>query len=71
MLFLGCVEGAFSWSDIHRKLSLCGFKSGSTSILYINGIFKPLRSPGINSKESIPPAYVTRVGTTTPFLLDS
>jgi hypothetical protein len=31
-----------------------------------DGIFKLLRSPGIHSKESIPPAYVTRrAGTTT------
>ncbi len=36
------------------------------------GIFKLLRSPGIDSKESIPPAYVDRrAGTTTVFLLGS
>jgi hypothetical protein len=35
-----------------------------------DGIFKLLRSPGINFKESIPPAYVSwRAGTTTLFLL--
>jgi hypothetical protein len=35
-------------------------------------IFKLLRSPCIDSKESIPPAYVAgRAGTTTPFLLGS
>ncbi len=31
------------------------------------GIFKPLRSPGIDSRESIPPAQ--RSGTTTIFIL--
>ncbi len=35
-------------------------------------IFKLLRSPRINSKESIPPAYVAwRAGTATLFLLGS
>jgi hypothetical protein len=35
---------------------------------YTARIFKLLRSPGIDSKESIPPAYVVwRAGTTTPF----
>jgi hypothetical protein len=35
-----------------------------------DGIFKLLRSPGINFKDSIPPAYVSwRAGTTTLFLL--
>ncbi len=49
----------------------------SNSRKYINdtirdGIFKLLRSPGIDSKESIPPAYVAwRVDTTTIFLLGS
>ncbi len=34
-----------------------------------DGIFKLLRSPGIDSKELIPPAYVARLaGTTTPFV---
>jgi hypothetical protein len=34
------------------------------------GIFKPLWSPGINAKASIPPAYVAwRAGTITLFLL--
>jgi hypothetical protein len=37
-----------------------------------DGIFKLSRSPGINSKESIPPAFVAwRAGTTTLFLLGS
>jgi hypothetical protein len=37
-----------------------------------DGIFKLLRSPGIDSKESIPPAYVAwRASTTTLFLLGS
>ncbi len=37
-----------------------------------DGIVKRLRSPGIDSKESIPPAYVAwRAGTTTLFLLGS
>ncbi len=37
-----------------------------------DGILKLLRGPGINSKESIPPAYVAwRAGTTTLFLLGS
>ncbi len=37
-----------------------------------DGIFKLLRIPGIDSKESIWPAYVAwRAGTTTLFLLDS
>jgi hypothetical protein len=36
------------------------------------GIFKLIMSPGFDSKESIPPAYVARrAGTTTLFLLDS
>ncbi len=40
-------------------------------VLFRYGIFKLLRSPGIDSKESIPPAYVAwRVGTTTLFLLE-
>jgi hypothetical protein len=35
-----------------------------------DGNFKLLRSPGIDSKESIPAAYVAwRAGTTTQFLL--
>jgi hypothetical protein len=37
-----------------------------------DGIFKPLRSPGFDSKESIPPAYVAwRAGRTTLFVLGS
>jgi hypothetical protein len=37
-----------------------------------DGIFKLLRSPGIGSKESIPPAYIAwRAGTATLFLLVS
>ncbi len=37
-----------------------------------DGIFKPLRSPGIDATESIPPAHVAWwTGTTTLFLLDS
>ncbi len=44
-------------------------------ILYFSlcaGVFKLLRSPDIDSKESIPPAYVAwRAGTTTLFLLGS
>jgi hypothetical protein len=37
-----------------------------------DGIFKLLRIPGIDSKESIPPVYVAwRAGTTTLFLLGS
>jgi hypothetical protein len=40
--------------------------------LPISGSFKLLRSPGVNSKESIPPACVAwRAGTTTLFLLGS
>jgi hypothetical protein len=43
-----------------------------TSITTREGIFKLLRNPGINYKESIPPAYVAwRAGTTTLFLLGS
>ncbi len=39
---------------------------------FIDGIFKLLRSSGIDSKESIPQAYAAwRAGTTTPFLLGS
>jgi hypothetical protein len=35
-----------------------------------DGIFKLLRSPGIDPKETIPPAYAAwRAGTTTLFLL--
>jgi hypothetical protein len=37
-----------------------------------DGIFKLLRSPGIDPKDSIPPAYVAwRAGTTTLLLLGS
>ncbi len=37
-----------------------------------DGIFTLLRSPGIDSNDTIPPAYVTwRPGTTTLFLLGS
>jgi hypothetical protein len=37
-----------------------------------DGIFKLLRSPGIDSKDLIPPAYVVwRAGTATLFLLSS
>jgi hypothetical protein len=40
--------------------------------LWSYGIFKLLRNPGIDYKESIPPAYVDwRAGTTTLFLLGS
>jgi hypothetical protein len=40
--------------------------------MHRGGIFKLLRRPGIDSKESIPPAYVAwRAGTTTLFLLGS
>jgi hypothetical protein len=36
-----------------------------------DGIFKLLKSPGIDSKESIPPAYVSwRAGKTTLFLCE-
>ena len=43
-----------------------------TNLMHRDGIFKHLRRPGINSKESILPAYVAwRAGTTTPFLLGS
>jgi hypothetical protein len=39
---------------------------------YRGGIFKLLRSPGNDSNESIPPAYVAwRSGTTTLFLFSS
>ncbi len=39
-----------------------------------DGVFKLLRSPGIDSKEQIPPAYVAwqaGTSTTTPFLIGS
>jgi hypothetical protein len=40
--------------------------------MHRDGIFKLLRIQGIESKESIPPAYVAwRAGTTTLFLLGS
>jgi hypothetical protein len=40
--------------------------------IQVHGIFKLVRRPRIDSKESIPPAYVAwRVGTTTLFLLGS
>ncbi len=43
---------------------------GSSDCLYWAGIFKPLWSPGIDAKASIPPAYVAwRAGTITLFLL--
>ena len=36
---------------------------------YREGVFKLLKSPGINSKESIPPSYIAwQAGTTTRFL---
>ncbi len=41
-----------------------------TYVLSRAGIFKPLWSPGIDAKASIPPAYVAwRAGTITLFLL--
>jgi hypothetical protein len=41
-------------------------------VVYRDGIFKRLRSPGIDYKESILPTYVAwRAGTTTLFLLRS
>jgi hypothetical protein len=46
------------------------FMAGKHSRLYFrDGIFKLLRIPGIDSKESIPPAW--RAGVTTLFLLGS
>jgi hypothetical protein len=53
---------------------MCLFTSSSFPGNPVNraGIFKLLRSPGIDSKESIPPGYVAwRAGTTTLFLLGS
>jgi hypothetical protein len=39
---------------------------------YRDRMFKLLRTPGIDSKESVPPAYAAwRAGTTTLFLFDS
>jgi hypothetical protein len=58
-------------SDLFQK----GGGGDKQAILVRNtgdGIFKQLRSPGIDSKESIPLAYVAwRAGTTTLFLLGS
>ncbi len=48
------------------------FKSHGENHLSIARIFKILRSPRIDSKESVPLAYVAwQAGTTTLFLLDS
>jgi hypothetical protein len=46
------------------------FRLYISQMLYRAGIFKPLWSPGIDAKASIPPAYVAwRAGTITLFLL--
>ncbi len=53
-------------SGLGRVVFLHGFPENG------GGIFKLLRSPGIDSKESIPPAYVAwPVVTTTLFLISS
>jgi hypothetical protein len=52
----------------HKDDKLAGINVHCT--LYRAGIFKPLWSPGIDAKASIPPAYVAwRAGTITLFLL--
>jgi hypothetical protein len=68
---------------VHIKLKKSGERQQSTALLDSNcsggrgtrilrQYFKLLRSPGIDSKESISPAYVTwRTGMTTLFLLGS
>jgi hypothetical protein len=55
-----------TWRNIH--LLMCIFFAWSRVIWA--GIFKPLWSPGIDAKASIPPAYVAwRASTITLFLL--
>jgi hypothetical protein len=63
------------WSLSHvyavkSEYKLCEFLIGGVNSPLVredrDGIFKLQRSPGINSKESIPPAYIVwRAGTTT------
>ena len=59
------------------SLSSCNGKSMAPASVIVpcktrDGIFKLLKSPGIDSKKSIPPAYVAwRVGKITLFLLGS
>jgi hypothetical protein len=46
--------------------------SANLFLAFRDGIFKHVRSPGIDSKESMPPAHVAwQAGTTTLFLLGS
>ena len=48
------------------------FSMSATFTLTRDGIFQLLRGPGVDSMESIPPAYVAwRAGTTTLFFLGS
>jgi hypothetical protein len=55
------MNGFSSTSDMHH--GLFQVENKEADIRYL----KRLRSPGIDSKESIPPAYVAwRAGTTTP-----
>ncbi len=63
-----------SWADRICSACLSGLVSASINggSLHRDGIFKLLRSPGIDSKESIPTVYVAwRAGTTTLFPLGS
>jgi len=58
--------------DMREKSPKPNLWTGGTSRSDRDGIFKLLRNPGIDSKESIPPAYVAwRAGTTILFLLGS
>jgi hypothetical protein len=61
------VTGVGGRRDDGRKI-----KERTVELIFRARIFYHLRSPRIDSKESIPPAYVAwRAGTTTLFLLGS
>jgi hypothetical protein len=65
-------QGSLLYTTGLRKLREMRERWGGWNHLTREGIFKLLRSSGIDSKESIPPVYVTwRAGTTTLFLLGS
>jgi hypothetical protein len=69
LISLGWVA-AFVLPKVHiLKISYCkdDFHKHHYYILVKDGIFKLLRSPGNDSKESIPPAYVSWRAGTTPY----
>ncbi len=68
----GEIDSSESIFGLHKRLQIRALKYEFLHMKYRGGIFKLLRSPGIDSNESIPPAYVAwRAGTTTLFLFSS